>query len=537
MAERLPPELWSYIFDLAADEDTIFYPGLQTSMAQSTWSKSPWGGWTVRTPQDTISIIQRRSYATKKVPSRLASPRCRCSRRFLLQSIIAACRTWRRLGTEFLVRCLFFDDPTKLRHLCNILDRDPSLGWWARRLHITHYHYLNGRGPRMDDFEKPLIAILQRCPNLEIFIVDWPMSSAFGPIADTLSMSCLNLRTVHWHVPSELLSKVIWALDTLPNLVAVHLEFAAAIVESDTITLGSAQDVKLKLPNLQQLFLKGFCQDFMEQATGWSLPLLRSFSFHFGNNIVDIPDVIAFLAQHGTTLLFLDLYCIPTLDVRAILDFCPFLTTFCFNLDWKIPPAPNSDTNPDQPEDEAMLPITLTNRPHDHIQHIGLHGLLYAFGVGYAGAYGDADPVRTMMVQRTNDRNFKALNRTSFPKLERVRVLSTTVLQDLNDSNGPADSCFERWERWWEMCTKMRVRLEDCSGGVLGNLPQDPEEEEDCDSEEDEYEYVTDEEEQEWKGSVSLAELRELLAECRRMTEEGEREQSPFQFFLSPPTL
>ena len=67
MAERLPPELWSHIFDLAADEDTIFYPGLQTSMAQSTWSKSPWGGWTVRTPQDTISTIQRRSYATKKV--------------------------------------------------------------------------------------------------------------------------------------------------------------------------------------------------------------------------------------------------------------------------------------------------------------------------------------------------------------------------------------------------------------------------------------------------------------------------------------
>lgn len=78
MAERLPPELWSYIFDLAADEDTIFYPGLQTSMAHSTWSKNPFGGWAVRTPQDTISIIQRRSYATKKVPSHLASlPRYR----------------------------------------------------------------------------------------------------------------------------------------------------------------------------------------------------------------------------------------------------------------------------------------------------------------------------------------------------------------------------------------------------------------------------------------------------------------------------
>lgn len=73
MADRLPPELWSYIFDLAADEDTIFYPGLQTSMAQSTWFKFPLKGWTVQTPKDTISSIQRRSYATKKVLSCLLS--------------------------------------------------------------------------------------------------------------------------------------------------------------------------------------------------------------------------------------------------------------------------------------------------------------------------------------------------------------------------------------------------------------------------------------------------------------------------------
>jgi hypothetical protein len=80
MAERLPPELWSHIFDLAADEDVIFYPGLQTSMAQSTWSKSPWSSWTVRTPQDTINIIQRRSYATKKV--RISGP---CQFAFVLR--------------------------------------------------------------------------------------------------------------------------------------------------------------------------------------------------------------------------------------------------------------------------------------------------------------------------------------------------------------------------------------------------------------------------------------------------------------------
>ncbi|KAN0086295.1 hypothetical protein V8E55_007429 [Tylopilus felleus] len=303
----------------------------------------------------------------------------------------------------------------------------------------------------------PSTARDESLPSFDVSIVRWSsvllccVVISEGAVSGAPDLAFVLLRVVAT-LPSELLSKVIWALDTLPSLVAVHIQFDAAIKESDTITLGSAQDVKLKLPNLQQLFLKGFCQDFVEQATEWSLPLLRTFSFHFGSNTVDLPDIIPFLEQHGTTLLFLDLNCIPTLEVRTILDLCPFLTTFCFNLDWKIPPAPNPDANPDRPEDEAMLPIILTNHPHEHIQHIGLHGLLYAFGVGYVAAYADADPVRTMMVQRTNDRNFNALNRASFPKLERVRVLSPRVLQDLNDNDGPEEECFERWERWWERC-------------------------------------------------------------------------------------
>ncbi|KAI9566080.1 hypothetical protein HD554DRAFT_2206137 [Boletus coccyginus] len=392
-----------------------YYKCLNSKMTErtGTWSRPPSGGRrSVRTPQDAINItIQRRSHATKDP---------------FLQSIIAVCRTWRRLCTEFFVRCLFFDDPI---NLCNILDRNPSLGLWVRRLHITRF--LNGRGPRMGDFEEPFIAIVRQCPNPGIFIVDWLMSLAIGPIANTPSTSCRNLRTVHWHVPSELPSKVIRVLDTFPSLVAVHIEFAAAI--------RNQTEVKLKPPNFQQLFLK-------EQAIGWSLPFLRSFSVHF------------------------DLHCIHILDVRTILDlFFPFLTTFCFNLDWKEFPH---EIQTGQPGHEAILPITLTNRPHDNIRYIGLRGLLYALGVGY--------------VPRTNDRNFKALNRTS-----------TRVLQELNNNFGLADSYFERW---WGVCTKMRVGLQNYSGAVL----------EDYDGKKDEYEYVMDEE---VERSVSLAELRKLSTE------------------------
>jgi hypothetical protein len=504
MVNSLPPELWSHIFGLAADEDTIFYPGLPTSMTQSSWARSLVTDWQLKTPRDSINMVQRRSYATKK-------------------SIISTCQSWRRLGLEFLVRYLFFNDPSKLRSLTALLASNPSLGWWTRRLHITHFLY--ERSPSLDDFEVALTSVLAQTPNLEIFIVDWPLSRAFGSIADTLGTHCKNLRTAYWHVPAELLPKVIWAVDALPLLVSLAVEFDAPLKDSDTLTLGSAQDVKLHLPNLQQLILRGYSAEFIEQASGWSLPLLRSFTFDFGSKCEDVPDVLSFLSTHGTSLLFLDLNCIPALDIRTILDLCPLLTTFSFNLDWKIAPiAQNADAGDG--------PIVLTNRPHEHIAHIGLHGLLFAFGVGLASAYATPDPLRSLLVQRTNDRNFAALTKASFPKLERVRVLSPTVLTDLERADGPQGSGMERWERWAGMCEGKSIRLEDCTGALLGTLPQEDEEDEDEEDDEeddvlDDHEYsYTNDEEPVRPGGVGLSELRALLEECRRMSEE--REDPPF---------
>lgn len=62
----LPSEIWTQIFDLAADEDLIFQYGLPTSMAESAWFKSVIEEWALRTPQEALNLIQRRSYSTKK---------------------------------------------------------------------------------------------------------------------------------------------------------------------------------------------------------------------------------------------------------------------------------------------------------------------------------------------------------------------------------------------------------------------------------------------------------------------------------------
>ena len=60
------------------------------------------------------------------------------------------------------------------------------------------------------------------------------MSTMFGAVTDTLASYCHNLHTAHWDVPSELVSKVIWALESLANLISVHLTFGKALEQSDS---------------------------------------------------------------------------------------------------------------------------------------------------------------------------------------------------------------------------------------------------------------------------------------------------------------
>lgn len=72
----LPGEIWIQIFYLAADEDIIIQHGLPTILAESAWYKDR-DDWKLRSPQEAMEMLQRRSYAVKKVnlisASRLAN--------------------------------------------------------------------------------------------------------------------------------------------------------------------------------------------------------------------------------------------------------------------------------------------------------------------------------------------------------------------------------------------------------------------------------------------------------------------------------
>ncbi|KAL0956349.1 hypothetical protein HGRIS_002499 [Hohenbuehelia grisea] len=518
---KLPAELWIKIFDLAADEDVIYQFGLPTMMAQSAWFKnilsSGPGGWTLRSPQEALNLLQRRSYATKK-------------------AIISTCRFWRQIGTEFLYRCLFFDTPHKLKLLAEILashqalhgkkaeQSSPSPGWWTKRIHLARYFTPSSQTP--STIESSLATIIENCPNLEIFIVDWPMPSVqtFGRLADVLATtSHSTLRTVHWHVSAGALPKVIWALDSLPLVLSAHIAIDSPRSEDEDENLGAAFDLHLTLPHLQQLSLKGHIVNFLEQATGWKFPSLRSLSIDTGSSRVDQPDVISFLTAHGMDLLLLDVHCIPPLDVPSILDLCPFLVCFAFNADWRMDQQGNMIGGNDS--------SVIANRPHANLRFIGLHGLMYAFGVGFAAQYTGSEPLNSRIIRRTNDLNIDALNKRSFPKLEVVRCLSNSLLNDLNKADGPSkeNGGFERWDRWWGNFARMNVRFEDCTGQPLGTLPIDEDEEGDSESEEDE-------EWEDWELEIPPMprdetpinrELRDLVEECRAMNESLEEEGMP----------
>jgi len=76
MTLDLPAELWTQIFDLAADEDILFIHALPTSFGESVWWRDHTGRWRLRSPQQAMNLLQARSYATKKVFTNLLGSTC-----------------------------------------------------------------------------------------------------------------------------------------------------------------------------------------------------------------------------------------------------------------------------------------------------------------------------------------------------------------------------------------------------------------------------------------------------------------------------
>ncbi|KAJ7339129.1 hypothetical protein DFH08DRAFT_1013954 [Mycena albidolilacea] len=92
---------------------------------------------------------------------------------------------------------------------------------------------------------------------------------------------------------------------------------------------------------------------------------------------------------------------------------------------------------------------------YERLTNVGLRGLVYAFGVGFAAAHMQGDPFPMFLVTSANDRTLAALYaRKHFPALRRVCVLSHSLLEEFDRADGPAEEGMARWERWWEACNR-----------------------------------------------------------------------------------
>jgi hypothetical protein len=436
------------------------------------------------------------------------------------------CKQWYRVAYHLLFRYLFLSDIMRLPPLCLVLDRYAWLGWYVKRLHLVRYY--SPRRFTVAHVENMLVTIIQHCPNLQLFTVEWSITSSFPVIADSLvSYSAKSLRSIQWKIGLDCLAGLIWALDALPSLVSLSIDFenvsisvtppdgASEIAEDTSPLLGTASHISLSMDNLQQLTLRGHSQEFVEQAIGWSFSMLQSFTLDFAAHRNNLPDVEEFLKHHGMQLTFLDLNTIPALDLPGILASCPMLTSFSFNPDWRLP------FHADAADGGAA---TLLRVPHTRITHLGLHQLLHAFlpspqsTNNNAHGGGALPQVATLLLQRTNDLTFSQLTKTLFPALKVVRVLNRTLLAGLERQNGPEDEGYARWERWDAQCRLEGVRLEDCTGELFGDLPLDSDDE--WEEEDSEYEWVEEEEEGADAGlrPSNVKELRDLLDEIRRMS-------------------
>ncbi|KAI0702523.1 hypothetical protein BC835DRAFT_1263745 [Cytidiella melzeri] len=439
MVSELPAELWILVFHFAFDDDAVLGTTLPSSWHASSWAKSLEGKWILRSAQDNVGASIRRRTAS-------------------LKAIVSTCRYLRQIGTEFLYESILIEVPSRILRLCAALDADRHLSLQTKRMHVSRY--FQPTGVSADEMDLAMISIIQHCRYLQTFIFEWPLQRSFTPIADALCHYCRRtLHTLHISIPSAELAKLIWTLDSLQKLVSLHVEIGERHTEENH--LGSASDINLKLPKLQQLSLRGFFTDFIEEATEWEFPRLNSLTLDFINYRDELPDIEAFFNNHGSQLIYLDINCIPPLNLPPVLDLCPSLSSFSFNPDWHLP---RDETIPYEASQ-------LVRVPHHGIVTIGLHQLLYAFGVGYAAQYSKVDAISTRYIRSSNDTNFAALTKRNFPNLKTIRLLSRTLLRDLEMANGPDEVCYERWERWWSQCAGQGIRLEDCTGAELGYLP------------------------------------------------------------------
>ncbi|KAJ7075278.1 hypothetical protein B0H15DRAFT_916981 [Mycena belliarum] len=452
----LPSELWTQIFDLAADQALILQHRLPTAMSGlehfhqnnlGGWST----GWSAESMQQQLNWVQRRSYRTKK-------------------AIVLTCKRWRALEHESLFRFLCFRAAPS--RLCDILDTSAaaatttaaSLGWWTRRIHadVTFDPMI-----QFEEVHNALVRILRHCPNLEILVVPRTLHGSFSAIADALVCHAANsLRALCINIQAPMLHELLATLPALPYICAAHINLHPG---GQHVITPAGSDDRIRLPHLQQLSLSGCPHQLIHVAKHWHLPALRALSLSCNTPTeAHHPAIPAFLAAHGAQLTALELYSKPDMPMplARMLAACPALTTLAFNGDWAF------DLSSDEGAPQGTPPFA-----HACLARVGLHGL------GLHGLVPELYMLDTPLeaereAARMNERALALLcDRARFPALRCLRVLSVAVVRERervqHDWGDAARRLARAWAHWDRMLARAEIQLEDCFGEVLPPWPWD----------------------------------------------------------------
>jgi hypothetical protein len=412
-------------------------------MNQSQWIRMTDEMWLLRNSLEISNAIERQGYRTKK-------------------NIVLVCKLWHQLGTELLFESVLLEKPDHLGSIFWIVQNRPELALWTRR--ITVHPFIPPQEAVSSGVSEALQVVLHYCSQVEsIHLSFWFSNEHTLSFASRLPSS---LRRLVWTVQSSTASLIANLLSSLKALEVLDIS-SIKDPESEQsavhISVTPASE-DILMPELRSLSLRGQQTDFLAVVAIWRMPKLHSLSFHFHSEATSNKLGLEILNVCAPQLRILELNTVMPWNIVAILDRCPSLERLAFNPDWPLK--------------------KLVNQPHPKIRSIGLHELWYAAEIGQGALYSKMQPIRAAAIRTSNNHNIQNITRMSFPKLERVRLLNSGLIQEISRGDGPSERTLSLWHGWMHHAETEGYRFEDCTGNVLGTNPSlDPAIETDTESE------------------------------------------------------
>jgi hypothetical protein len=311
-ASRLPAEIWSCVFQLAAGEPSPVFDTLPlppASYDERAWTHKP----CFLDPEEDHTGYQ----------DRLKTRR----------ALVLVNRYWRHLATPVMFEYVAIRKTKALLSFGNALQADwkarqitsfgkreeqrPQLGHFVRYLYINIFDYRFTELPtaQLDAF----VSAFRLCTNLVVLIVEGDHS----PIS-TLVKSTLFNRVVTNGSALKCIRR--WG-DIASIAATIQHQFSSLEVLDVTVTVEPSPDISslpsFSLPRLHTLRVaSGRRSTIFQWVARWDLPALQACHLPITHCSADPSDFLSFFEAHGSKITTIDFGCLHNPFVETILPFC-----------------------------------------------------------------------------------------------------------------------------------------------------------------------------------------------------------------------